>query len=50
MKVAVRVRPHVGKELRDPNKKNCVESQAILNKLSIGQKQFQFDKVFDTDS
>ena len=50
VKVAVRVRPHVGRELRDLERKSCVTTQQILNKISIGEKMFQFDRVFDQDS
>ena len=50
MKVAIRVRPHVGRELKDRDKGSVIETQSVLNKISLGQKMFQFDKVFDMDS
>ena len=50
VKVAVRVRPHVGREIKERDKGSCIETQSILNKISIGQKMFQFDKVFDNES
>lgn len=46
--MAVRIRPLVGRELRDANKRICIESHAEENKLQIGDKMFGFDRVFDT--
>ena len=47
--VAVRVRPLVGKELTEGNKKLCVypaDSTSDADRLQIGSKSFNFDKVF----
>jgi len=50
VKVAVRIRPPVGRELRDANRRSCVESQPDYNKLTIGTTSFSYDRVFDQES
>ena len=50
MKVAVRIRPLVGRELRDGTMKECVEAQPELNKLQIDTSSFTFDRVFDKEA
>ena len=50
MKVALRVRPLVGRELRDANKRLCIESFPELNKLQMDSHEFAFDRVFDQES
>ena len=50
VKVAVRIRPLVGRELRDGNRRECVESEPELNKLSIDTSSFIFDRVFHQES
>jgi hypothetical protein len=42
----VRVRPLVGRELFEGGQRTCVEGDEIVNKVVIGDKSFQFDKVF----
>ena len=46
----MRIRPLVGKELRDPNRREIVEAQPELNKLQIDTSSFSFDRVFDQQS
>jgi len=46
VKVAVRVRPLVGREMRDGNGKTCVESSPETRKIQIGTNEFSFDSVF----
>ena len=46
----MRVRPLVGRELRDGNKRLCIEGVQDLEKLQIGAKEFGFDRVFDENS
>ena len=50
MKVAVRIRPLVGRELRDGNRRECIEAQPELNKLQIDTSSFSFDRVFHQES
>lgn len=50
VKVAVRIRPMIGKEIREGNRKSCITTQPELAKLQIGSKEFLFDRVFDTES
>ncbi len=50
VKVAVRVRPMIGKEVREGNRKSCITTTPELAKLQIGSKEFLFDKVFDIES
>lgn len=53
MSVAVRVRPLVGRELSDGNKRLAVNQadHSTSTKLLIGSKSFTFDRVFwDSDS
>ena len=50
MKVAVRIRPFIGRELRDGNRRTCVESDPVYNKLQIGAAEFSYDRVFDQES
>ena len=50
MKVAVRIRPPVGRELRDANRRSCVASEPEHNKLTIGASSFSYDRVFDQES
>jgi hypothetical protein len=46
--VAVRVRPLVGRELTEGNRKECITQQEMVSKgrLQIGPQSFTFDKVF----
>ena len=46
----MRVRPLVGRELRDGNKRLCIDSVQEDMKLNIGAKEFGFDRVFDESS
>lgn len=51
VKVAVRVRPMIGRELRQGgDKKSCVEVSPFGNSLQMGGKSFTFDRVFDLDA
>ena len=50
VKVAVRVRPLVGREMRDGNHKTCVESNNETRKIQIGTNEFSFDSVFNEES
>ena len=47
--MAVRIRPLVGRELRE-SKRTCIEYQSHLEKLNIGSKEFKFDAVFGLES
>lgn len=50
--VAVRVRPLVGRELAEGNKKLCItknEEADTPNKIMIGTRSFNFDRVFWPD-
>ena len=47
MKVALRIRPLIGREYRDGNRRTCVESTPEENKLQIGTAEFNYDRVFD---
>ena len=47
VKVAVRVRPLIGREYRDGNRRTCVESTPEEHKLQIGTAEFSYDRVFD---
>lgn len=40
----------MGRELRDANRRTCVESQPEYNKLTIGTSSFSYDRVFDQES
>ena len=46
----MRVRPLVGRELRDGNKRLCINEIQDFDKLQIGAKEFGFDRVFDENS
>jgi kinesin family protein 4/21/27 len=48
VKVAVRVRPLVARELRTGSSKSIVETEP--EKIRMGGKEFVFDQVFDMDS
>lgn len=48
--MAVRIRPLVGRELRDGNKRTCVEAKSEVNKILLDMNEFTFDKVFDMES
>lgn len=48
VKVAVRIRPLVARELRNGNGRECVESKA--DKIRLDNNEFNFDRVFDQDS
>ena len=50
VRVAVRVRPLIGRELNEGGFKTCVEVDDLQNKLQIGEKNFQFDRVFSIES
>ena len=50
MRVAVRVRPMIGRELNEGNVRTCVGVNSEDNKLIIGEKNFQFDRVFASES
>lgn len=43
------MRPLVGRELRDGNKRLCTETPDI-DRIQIGSKEFNFDRVFDMDA
>ena len=52
MSVAVRVRPLVGRELSEGNRKECIvkpEGRISREKLQFGGKSFEFDRVFWAD-
>ena len=40
----------VGRELYEGNQRTCVDVDDTLNKIVIGEKNFQFDRVFDQPS
>ena len=45
------MRPFIGRELKEAGgPKTCVEVSDQDKKLTIGEKSFQFDRVFSTDS
>jgi len=46
----VRIRPFVGREVRDGNHKTCVESNMETRKIQIGTNEFSFDSVFNEES
>lgn len=48
VKVAVRIRPLVARELRDGNRRECVEAKG--DKIRLDNNEFNFDQVFDQDS
>lgn len=50
VKVAIRIRPMIGIELRQNKGATCCTTTPELNKLQIGTKEFYFDKVFDQES
>jgi hypothetical protein len=50
VKVAVRIRPLVGREMRDGQGKTCVESNEANSKIQIGANEFSFDRVFAEES
>lgn len=49
VKVAVRIRPLIGKELREGDGQSCIQTSPDLGKLQIGTKEFCFDQVFDPE-
>lgn len=49
VKVAMRIRPMIGKEVREGSTP-CIRTDPHENKLAVGQKEFNFDKVFDTET
>lgn len=49
VKVAMRIRPFIGKEIRE-NAGTCVQTTPAENKLQVGSKEFHFDAVFDTET
>lgn len=50
VKVAVRIRPFVGREIKPGGGIGEACIQAEFQKLQIGNKEFKFDRVFDPDS
>ncbi len=48
--MAVRIRPLIGRELKDTNKRLCIESSPEYNKLQMDSAEFGFDRVFDQES
>ena len=46
----MRIRPLVGRELREGNGRQCIEPDQDDYKLKIGTKQFGFDRVFAHES
>ena len=46
MRVAVRARPLVGRELYESQQRTCVEADEDNHKIQISDKSFQFDRVF----
>lgn len=48
MRVAVRVRPLIGREMNEGGR-TCVNVSHDENKLMIGEKQYQFDRVFSSE-
>ncbi len=49
----MRVRPLIGRELNEGGAsgvRTCVEVSDRENKMTIGEKQFNFDRVFSSDS
>ena len=50
VKVAMRIRPMIGRELREGKGATCVQTTPEMDKLQIGTKEFFFDSVFDTES
>lgn len=50
--MAVRVRPLVGRELTEGNRKECIlkpEGKIAREKLLLGTKSFNFDRIFWAD-
>jgi kinesin family protein 4/21/27 len=43
------VRPLVGRELKEGDQRTCVEVDQYSNKIQLGEKNFQFDRVFPLD-
>jgi Kinesin motor domain len=51
VRVAVRVRPFIEREMKESGgPRSCVNVQDAENKLLMGEKQYQFDRVFSTDA
>ena len=44
------MRPLVGRELKDGNRRTCVETESDYNKLRIDSAEFGFDRIFDQEA
>jgi len=40
----------MGREMKDGNRRECVQSDLTYNKLQIDTHEFQFDRVFNQES